>query len=227
MIEWFGAGSGPGTVPEFWREYLQGFDRTYALSTPLADLRFVVLDTETTGLDTNDDQILAIGAVVIQNWSIYVEESFECYVHQVYEPVRSVVELHGILPVDRESSLEEAEAIRRLLLFLKDSVLVGHHISFDVAMVNTALRNMGGKRLKNHTVDTLRLAQRLKPSTSLEREGAFALDQLCRRYGIPLSDRHTAAGDAFLTGLLFLKQLSRLQDRGVKTLGELLRKPLY
>ncbi len=39
--------------------------------------RFVVLDTETTGFDYDNDRILCIGAIVLQNNTISVQDSFE------------------------------------------------------------------------------------------------------------------------------------------------------
>ena len=134
------------------------------------------------------------------------------------------IEVHGILPNERHYNLSEAEAVQRFLAFCQDAVLVGHHVSFDLAMVNNALKRMGGKKLLNKQVDTIDLARRIAgPELAVYRQGAFGLDALCQQYRIPLSDRHTAAGDAYITAVLLMKLLSRLEKRGVDTLGQLLR----
>jgi DNA polymerase-3 subunit epsilon len=58
--------------------------------------RFVVLDTETTGFDYNNDRILCIGAVVLQNNTISIQDSFEIYIEQdLYN--KSTAQIHGIL----------------------------------------------------------------------------------------------------------------------------------
>lgn len=210
--------------PPFWRDYLAAQEPPLPPETPLAEIPFVVFDTETTGLDLRQDQLLSIGALRVQGWQIAVADSLELYVHQVYEAVPANVAVHGILPVEREGSLEESAAVRRFLAYAGNSVLVGHHVSFDVGMINAVLHPLVGDRLRNPTLDTARLARRLMPATHIPRAGEFSLDALCRQYGIKPNDRHTAAGDALLTALLLLKQLARLEKRGVGTLKALFRR---
>jgi DNA polymerase III subunit epsilon len=210
--------------PAFWQAYEQHFVQSYHRQTPLADVRFVVFDTETTGLDPRRSRILSIGAVGVQHWQADLTDSLECYVQQQGgEEGGEAIEVHGILPNERHFNLSEAEAIQRLLAFCRDAVLVGHHISFDLAMVNNALKRIGGKKLLNKQLDTIDLARRIAGPELAYRQGAFGLDALCQQYRIPLSDRHTAAGDAYITAVLLMKLLSRLEKRGVKKLGQLLR----
>lgn len=223
-FSWFNSWNQNEEVPGFWKDYLADCADAVDLDTPLDKIPFVVFDTETTGLNVKNDQILSIGAVRLQGWEIKVEESLDFFVHQVYEPVKSTVEIHGIVPKDREDSLEEVQAIRCFLEFIKNSVLVGHHVAFDVAMINAALNEIVGGKLCNTSIDTIRLARRLMPPSPLTPSVSLTLDELCRQYNISLNDRHTAAGDAFLTALLFLKLMRRLQKRGVHTLRDLRRR---
>jgi DNA polymerase III subunit epsilon len=211
--------------PAFWQAYEEHFVQSYHRHTPLADVRFVVFDTETTGLDLRRSRILSIGAIGVQHWQADLTDSLECYVQQPGTGEgEEAIEVHGILPNERHYNLSEAEAVQRFLAFCQDAVLVGHHVSFDLAMVNNALKRMGGKKLLNKQVDTIDLARRIAgPELAAYRQGAFGLDALCQQYRIPLSDRHTAAGDAYITAVLLMKLLSRLEKRGVDTLGQLLR----
>jgi DNA polymerase-3 subunit epsilon len=213
-------------MPDFWKNYLSSFDQAYARKTPLEDVRFVCFDTETTGLDPKTDQILSIGAVVIQNWEIRVAERLEYLVHQEYQAVSASIEVHGILPKERTESLSEKEALVTFLEFIGPSVLVGHHVGFDVSIVTESLSAHVGKKvkLKNDQIDTMHLARRLMPSTHYLSAGELSLDHLARKYRIPMYDRHTAAGDAYLTGILFLKFLDQLQKVGNRSLSDLLRK---
>jgi len=211
-------------APPFWRDYLAAQQPPLARDIPLSEIPFIVFDTETTGLDPRHAQLLSIGALRVRNWEISVSGSLELYIQQVYEAVPATVAVHGILPVERENSLEESEAVQRFLRYAAGGVLVGHHVAFDVKMINTVLQPLVGDRLRNPMLDTVRLARRLMPTTYVPRSGELSLDALCREYHIPPNDRHTAAGDAMLTALLLLKQLARLEKRGIRNLKDLLRR---
>ncbi len=218
--------TGLESLPAFWKTYHTSFEQAYDRKTPIEDIRFVCFDTETTGLDPQKDQILSLGAIAVQNWEIKVSERLEFMVHQEYQPVGQAIEVHGILPKKREESLSEREAVEHFLAFIRQSVLIGHHVGFDINMINIALSGILKKKLKlkNASVDTINLAKRLLPPTHHLSSGELSLDQLAQKYQLPMQDRHTAAGDAYMTAILFLKMLDKLEKRGNKTLSDLLRK---
>lgn len=188
--------------PKFWETYLSYFDENQS-----KEQRFVVFDCETTGLDYKSDRILSIGAVAIQNNQIIVGDFMEVFLQQdIFNP--ETVTLHGILKEGKEEKIVEAEAVIRFLDFIKDATLVGHHIDFDIEMINQALDRLDVGTLKNQVMDTDVMYQKLK---SLPQEQQSSLDELCDIYKIKKSDRHTASGDAFITALLFLKLKKKLE----------------
>ena len=210
------------TVPVFWPQYLAGFVDPFTKKTPLDDLEFVVFDTETTGLNPDKDLMLSIGALRIKQNRILVEETLEVFLRQDYIPVGESIGVHGILPHGTEEKVSEKAALDAFLQYAGGSVLVGHHVRFDIRMVDRALARFGKFKLKNYYVDTGRLAVRVEPQLG-KIPGALSLDRLADRFGIPAADRHTAAGDAYITAILFMKLMARLQRRGTSTLGDLLR----
>lgn len=228
LFDWIAKILGPSPDhPEFWRQYLSSFDGTLGKRTPIEEVCFVVFDTETTGLDVKKDRILSIGAVKVYNWQIDISQRLDCYVKQSYKPVRETIAVHGILPgANSPHEMDEIEAVRRFVEYCHGSVLAGHHISFDISMVNQVLKGMIGRKLINKRADTAALASRVSEKKDYELPGTLGLDALCKQYNIPMSDRHTAAGDAFITAVLLMKLLARLKKRGVKTLGDLLRGPV-
>ena len=184
--------------PEFWNIYLACFDFK---SNASAEKRIVAFDTETTGLDFRTDVILSIGAIGISENSIVVNDCLNLFLIQdVFK--KETVPIHGILKTSKEQKLPEFEAIVSFLEFIKDAVLVGHHVSFDIQMINETLKRMGLPKLKNKSLDTDLMYQKFK---RLPEEHHFSLDELCKIFKIEKSDRHTAIGDAYITALIYLQ----------------------
>ncbi|MCO6476291.1 MAG: 3'-5' exonuclease [Phaeodactylibacter sp.] len=229
LFDWIAKMLGPAPDhPEFWRQYLSSFDGVLGKRTPIEEVCFVVFDTEATGLDVKKDRILSIGAVKVRNWQISLSACLDCYVKQSYQPVGETIAVHGILPGARSpGDMEEIEAVQHFVKYCHASVLVGHHVAFDISMINQALKGLIGQKLVNKRLDTAALAARVAEKKGYEVPGTLGLDALCKKYDIPMSDRHTAAGDAFITAVLFMKLLARLKKRGVNTLGELMRGPSF
>ncbi|MFB0910328.1 MAG: 3'-5' exonuclease [Flavobacterium sp.] len=163
--------------------------------------RVVVFDTETTGLDFRTDVILSIGAVGIDGNTISVKDSLELFVIQTVFK-RETVPIHGILKEGKEEKITETEGVIQFLNFIKDAVLVGHHVSFDVKMINEGLKRMGLGKLKNRSIDTDKMYQKFK---GLQQDQHSGLDELCGIFKIQKSDRHTAIGDAYITALIYLR----------------------
>ena len=184
--------------PIFWQNYLACFESRLDKNN---QKRYVVFDTETTGLNVKSDVILSIGAVAISGNSIIVNDYLELFVEQDVFRSESVP-IHGILKEGKEKKLTETEAVIRFLDFVKDATLVGHHVRFDVNMVNAALQRMGLGKLKNRSMDTDLMYQKYK---GVPEDQHSSLDELCQIFKIQKSDRHTAAGDAFITALIFLR----------------------
>jgi len=202
--------------PEFWKTYLKKFK----LKQPrtIKTTRFVVFDTETTGLDILQDRILSIGAVAINENVIDVSDSFEMYLEQ--EKFKAdTVEIHGLLKKGNLTKVAEKEALEMFINYLGNSVIIAHHAAFDIEMINKALKRMNLPKLKNKSIDTGTLYKKLEG----KKDQHFNLDVLCDEFNIPKHDRHTASGDAFITSLLFLKIISKLKNERTIHYSDLFR----
>ena len=133
----------------FWKKEENLFDE----SITIEETRFVVLDTETTGFDYENDRILCIGALALQNGIISVQDSFEIYLQQDHYD-KSTAQIHGILRDFILKRPTELEALEQFLAFLGDSIIIAHHTIFDVTMINKALERNGLPQLGNKTLDT-------------------------------------------------------------------------
>ncbi|AUC81712.1 PolC-type DNA polymerase III [Lacinutrix sp. Bg11-31] len=194
------------TYPNFYNAYAESFKHQ---RKSLEATRFVVFDTETTGLNPNQDYILSIGTVTVQDFNINVADSLECYLQQDHFNAETV-EIHGLLKAGNITKIEETKAIKLFLKHIEGAVLVAHHIAFDVAMINQALKRMDLPKLKNKLVDT---GQLYKNTKYVKEDKHYSLDQLCNTFNITMHDRHTASGDAYLTAVLFLKLSALLKKK--------------
>lgn len=196
--------SNPSDDPA-WQEYAAYFESKFNKRKLIRDQRFVVLDTETTGLDFRKDQILSIGAIGIRDYEMSIADRFEFYLNQEdYSPGESI-KVHGILSSRSKKGIPEKEMLVQFLSYCRDGIIVGHHIGFDLAILNEAMKRHFGAPLKNKVVDTGLLAQRLEsiqPVYPIDRS-RYSLDALCQQFHIAVKKRHTASGDAFITGILY------------------------
>jgi DNA polymerase-3 subunit epsilon len=133
--------------------------------------------------------------------------------------------VHGVTREEASRGLDESVALEQFREYLGGGIIVGHHIGHDVDTFNAGYERHWGFRLNNPSLDTMAL------TLHLERDGAFAgqdaikefsLDGLCRMFGVIPHDRHTAAGDAFMTALVFQRLLRLAVKQGRTTLGQVL-----
>lgn len=204
---------------KFWEKEENLFDENITIE----ETRFVILDTETTGFDYTNDRILCIGALVLQNNIIKIEESFEIYIEQDHYD-ESTAQIHGILKDFIVKRPSELEALEQFLNYLGDSIIIAHHANFDITMINRALERNGLPELKNKSLDTGILYKKtLIKSHLFERKDHYALDDLADKFDISKKDRHTALGDAYITAIAFLKIVKKLREKKEINLNQLFK----
>jgi DNA polymerase-3 subunit epsilon len=175
--------------------YRSAFDASWADETPVEQVRFVALDTETTGLDPKRDRVITIGAVGIKDGQIDLADSFEAMLKIAYN--QSAVTVHGVTRDEARDGMDEPEALGAFLRYLGDGVIVGHHIGFDIEILNCACQRHFDVTLSNRWLDTMDLTLHLKDSGALDATRApkgFSLDALCELFDVSPRDRHTAGG---------------------------------
>ena len=215
------------TIADSLAAYHAALDATWPGDAAADDVRLVVLDCETTGLDPRRHRIVSIGAVGIAHGEIDLGDTFEVLLRVHFNTEATLV--HGITRDQARAGLEESEAIARLLDYLGDGVLVGHHLGHDLAMLNAALARHGGGELRNRYIDTGDLTLLLQADGALDGQPPLAelsLDALCAHFEIDPHGRHTASGDAFLTALVCLRLLRLARRHGRRTLAALTERPV-
>ena len=183
--------------PEFWKLYLAKFETK--------PNRYVILSTETTGLNPKKDVILSFGAIAVINDIIRIGDNFEVVILQ-YKYLHDNGLSNEFLIESKLSKLAEPQAIQSLVDYIGNAVLVGHRIHFDIEMINSVLEKMECGKLKNEALDIEIMHKKLMDITNK----SFSLDDLVKEYKVPQSDRNSASDDAYSIALLFLKLKTRL-----------------
>jgi DNA polymerase-3 subunit epsilon len=184
--------------PEFWKIYLSKFEKK--------SNRFVVFSTETTGLSPEKDVILSFGSFSVINNNILIGDSFETVIAQ-YKFFHENGISNEFTVESKMKKMAEPDAIKAFVEFIGNSVLVGHHVDFDVEMINAALERLDCGRLKNEALDIDVMYRKLHDINNKQ----FSLEELCETYKIPKSGRNSSSEDAYKIALLFLKLKSRLR----------------
>lgn len=200
----------------------------FPAETALHTVRYVVLDTELTSLDTRLNRVISIGAIVMEGAKIRLGEHFYRVVNPGIAVPAETVLVHGLRPVDVVEGSASSDTVSDFLAFAAGAVLVGHFVAIDLAALRKEV-SRNGKLLAEPAVDTARVQRWLDLRQNSYREDRghhtekIDLVSLANRYGLELREAHHALYDAFLTAQLWQRQLQQLDSARIRTLGELLR----
>jgi DNA polymerase-3 subunit epsilon len=184
-------------------------------SDPLHALSYVVVDVETTGGQSYlNDRITEIACVVVRNGEIV--EVFETLVN----PKRSISPFVTRLTNITAAMVANAPTFDRIapdvMRVLQGHVFVAHNATFDWRFITSELSRASGHRLRGRKLCTVKLARKVVPQ--LPRR---SLDHLARYYGVEITNRHRAGGDALATARCLIRMLSDLSNRGCVTWDDL------
>jgi DNA polymerase-3 subunit epsilon len=177
--------------------------------------RLVVLDLETSGLNTNRDLVLSIGAIVIEDGAIDFGQQFECTLQREGHQASASTLIHGIAPSAIANGIEPAEALLAFMQFLGDSPLLACHAGFDQRMLARALKQSLGYRLQHSFFDVAELAPLLCPEAAIRNGG---LDEWTSYFGLQVQERHHASADALVTAELALILFSKARRQQLDSL---------
>lgn len=167
-------------------------------------MRQIVLDTETTGLETSQGhRLIEIGCVELVNRRL-TGRHFHQYVNPQREIDSGAMEVHGITNEMVADKPLFGTVVDELLDFIRDAELIIHNAPFDLGFLNYELQllNRGGERVESlcTVIDTLVMARQRHPGQKNN------LDALCNRYGVDNSQRelHGALLDAEILADVYL-----------------------
>ena len=185
---------------------------------PLQQQRFVVVDLETSGLNTLKDKILSIGAVTLENSAISLGNQFSCTLRRVNHAVSESVLIHQIPPSEVAAGVRPEKALLSFMEYVGGSPLLAFHASFDQRMLVREMDDAFAYNLRHHFYDVAEIAQLLYPEHHMRNPG---LDDWVSFFGLHVLQRHNASADAMVTAELMLILLKRAEQQGIKNLQAL------
>jgi DNA polymerase III subunit epsilon len=183
--------------------------RLSALGWGLKDqMREIVFDTETTGLDPyKGDRLVEIGCIELLN-RFPTGRTFHRYINPERDMPQEAFEVHGLSNDFLKDKPLFASIADELLDFIGEAALVAHNATFDLSFLNAELERIKQAAIpRDRLVDTLLLARRKYPG------GSNRLDDLCVRFGIDNSRRtkHGALLDAELLAEVYVELVEARQ----------------
>jgi DNA polymerase-3 subunit epsilon len=166
-------------------------------------MRYVVLDTETTGLDPDDGhKIIEIGCIEIINRKV-TDNTFHKYINPMREVDIEASKVHGLTSSNLSNKPIFQDIYQEFIEYIADSPLIIHNAPFDIGFLKKEFDDLkiNDAFIKNEVIDSLKLARKISPGKK------NTLDALCERYSVDNSDRnlHGALLDARLLAYVYLK----------------------
>ena len=195
--------------------------------TGIAEARYVVIDTELTGLNEKNDSILSFGAVRVRGGRIEIGETL----YRLVSPERPLtaenVVVHEITPSEVAAKPGIDTVLMEFLEFCGDDILVGHFLTIDLGFLDRATKRLNGKPVRNPVIDTFSVHEwlrlRLKDHPYfLPPAEKCRLHEIAKSFDVPVNGAHNALMDAYTTAQIFQRMMPMLQSAGVRDLGDLL-----
>ncbi len=152
---------------------------------------YAVVDVETTGGKYDEEGITEIAIYQFDGQTI--TDQFISLINPERPIQPFVANLTGINEKMLRNAPKFYEVAKRIVEITTNCVLVAHNASFDYRMLRTEFDRLGFD-FDRETLCTVELSKKLFPEVE-----SYKLGRLVRSLGIPLSDRHRAAGDARAT----------------------------
>jgi DNA polymerase III subunit epsilon len=181
--------------------------------------RWVVVDCETSGLDSHRDTLISIAGVGVLRQRISPRDCFDAMIRQQQPSSRENILVHGIGRERQAQGEALAAAIAAFLDFAEACPRVAYRAPFDRAVLARA----AARRQRARIGAWLDLAQLLPVLFPQRGAPATTLDTWLAGFGIAHPARHEALGDAYATAQLFQIALAEASRQGFESVAAVFR----
>ncbi|MFP3159764.1 MAG: 3'-5' exonuclease [Hydrogenobaculum sp.] len=173
---------------------------------------YVVLDIETTGLNPDEHEIIEIFAFLVEKERI--TKQFHRLINPGFFIPRRITEITGITNAMLVGQPKVEEVIYDFDNFVKDYIIVGHNVKFDLSFLNKAYSIYLHKKLQPPNICTLELSKKLIPNLK-----SYKLSAVADYFNIKYERLHRAKDDALLTYNIFNKLMDIIRRQYKKELS--------
>lgn len=199
-------------------------------NTPITDVRYVVVDTELTGLNEKKDSIVSLGAVRMTGGRIDLSDTFHRLIKPETALTRESIVIHGITPSDVIKEPDINEVLLEFSGFCGTDVIVGHFVSIDMSFINREMKKISGLPMQNPVLDTFTIYEWIRKKGTGSGKNSVALPmvrdprlyEIAKYFGIPFNGGHDAAIDSFITAQVFQRFIPMLIESGIQDIEDLL-----
>ncbi len=177
---------------------------------------FVILDTETTGLDPVNCEIIEIAALKVHNREIH--DIFNQLIKPKHPIPEGITRITGISNEMVEEAPSLSEVAYNFLKFIEGSTLVIHNAEFDISFINQHIFIPRKKEIGNPVICTLKVSRLLLPQLQSHKLGSLA-----QHFGVPANNSHRALGDVETTNEIWSRFAPMLREKGITTREDLLK----
>lgn len=168
--------------------------------------KFVVVDTETSGLNSNYDRILSIGAIVYEDGNPV--KDFYTLINQPISIPSEVTEINGITNDMIKDAPSERDVMADFRDFCGDAIqgktlFIAYNSSFDFRFIKKAMERYGFSGNVRH-FDVLPYARKKIAELKNYKQVTVA-----KHLGIDTSRAHNSMGDCIMCATIFLKLVNR------------------
>jgi DNA polymerase-3 subunit alpha (Gram-positive type) len=180
----------------------------------LENLSYSIVDIETTGLNPGTDEIIEIGAIKIENREI--KDIFNKLVRPEKQVPENITNLTGITQDMVAGEFPIKPVISQFVNFIGNCIIVAHNAEFDTSFLKNSMKKWLNSDMDNLIVCTVLISRDILPNLDNHK-----LHTVAKYFGLEISNRHRAIGDAELTYQIWLHLLQKLKERNILTRNDL------
>lgn len=185
-----------GIIPEINKQESTPITRNKGEKITTFPDDYTIIDLETTGLSSQYDSIIEVGAIKIRNNQI--SGTYQQLINPGFEISDFITDLTGISNEMLEGMPSIEEKIDEVIDFISDDIVVGHNVNFDINFIYDNLYRIKNKEFSNSYIDTMRFSRKLHKELRHHR-----LADMADLYNIEDNNAHRALGDCYTTLSLF------------------------